>query len=99
MNKVFLIGNLTKNPDVVTEKDFKVANFTVAVNKGEDAVDFIPCKAFNKTAELIDKFVKKGNKIGIVGSFSVRQYDYKGEKRTEYCVTVNEVDFLTPKQD
>lgn len=99
MNKVILIGNLTKNPDVATEKDFKVANFTLAVNKDKDNVDFIPCKAFNKTAELLDKYVKKGNKIGVEGRFSVRPYEYEGEKRVEYSVLVSEVHFLTPKQD
>ena len=99
MNKVLLVGNLTRNAYVATEENFKVANFTLAVNKGNEEVNFIPCKAFNKTAELIDKFTKKGDKLAVVGEFSVRPYEYKGEKKTEYSVIVNKVEFLTPKTD
>ena len=99
MNKVILVGNLTRNPDVATEENFKVANFTLAVNKGKEDVNFIPCKAFNKTAELVEKYTKKGDKLMVVGELNVRPYEYKGEKRTEYSVIVNEIEFLTPKKD
>lgn len=94
MNKATIIGNTTKDIEVKTSKSGKPwCSFTLAVNKGEKAT-FIPCVAFNKTAELLGKYVKKGNKIAVVGEINLETAEnflYK------FSINVNEVEFLTPK--
>ena len=100
MNKVIIIGNLTKDPDVKTlENNSHVATFTVAVNGiKEGDLNFIPCKAFGKIAEAIDKFLKKGNKCAVEGYLSIYKYTSNNETRYGSEVICNNVEFLTPKK-
>ena len=102
MNKVFLIGNLTKDPEVKeTPNNITVAHFSVAVPRdfGEDT-DFFNVSAWRKTAENCGKFLKKGSKVGISGSLQNRAYEDKdGIKRTVTEIVANEVEFLTPKKE
>lgn len=103
MNQVILIGRTTKDIEMRTAASgTTVANFTLAVDKfskGERSADFISCVAYNKTAELLNTYVSKGQKIGIVGRISTGSYQNKnGDKVYTTDVIVNEVEFLEPKK-
>lgn len=94
MNKATIIGNTTKNIELKTSKSGNPwCSFTLATNK-KDKATFIPCVAFGKTAELMSKYVKKGNKVCVVGEIELEpteSFSYK------FNINVNEVEFLTPK--
>ena len=102
MNTVSLAGRLTSDPRTkMTSSDLMIASFTLAVDrKGKDkGADFIPCKAFGKTAETIAQYVKKGSMIGITGRIQTGSYDAKdGTKRYTTDVVVNEFYFLESKR-
>ncbi len=105
MNNVSLIGRFTKDPDVkqsAGENATTVARFTVAVDRyGKDAgADFISCVAFKNTAEFIDKYFRKGMKIGITGHIQTGKYDNK-EGKTVYTtdVVVDRAEFVEKKAD
>ena len=103
MNKANLLGRLTKDVDLrySANGDMAIARFTVAVNrikKGE--ADFISCKAFGKTAELIEKYFRKGDQIGISGRIETGSYDDKdGKKVYTTDVVVDDFDFVGSKKD
>lgn len=98
MNKVILIGNLTKDPELnfAAGSGTAVARFTVAVartKKGES--DFINCIAFGKTAETIAQYFFKGSKIAIEGHIQTGSYDAKdGTKRYTTDVIVDRFEFV-----
>ena len=103
VNKVFLIGRLTKDPELRrTQSDLSVASFAVAVNRrGKDAgVDFIDCTAWRNTADFVSKYFKKGDPILVVGSISTRSYkDKDGNNRKAVEVVADDVQFVAPKKD
>ena len=105
MNKIFLIGNLTRDPELTeTPSGVPVCHFAIAVNRnyssqdGERQTDFFNCTAWRGQAETIARFTKKGNKVAVTGSVQLRNYeDNQGVKRTAVDVIVQDVEFLTPK--
>lgn len=106
MQKFIAIGRLTKDSEVrYTSGDnaTAVARFTIAVDRkfkrdGEQTADFISCVAFGKTAEFIDKWFKKGDKIVVVGRLTTGSYTNKdGQKVYTTDVTVEEVEFAESK--
>ena len=106
MNKVILIGNLTRDPEVrysQSAEPVAICKFSIACNKrfkreGESDADFINCVALGKTGEFVEKYFTKGKKIGIVGRLSVRPYeDQSGQKRTWTEVVADEVEFVDSK--
>ncbi|MBQ9117858.1 MAG: single-stranded DNA-binding protein [Clostridia bacterium] len=105
MNKVFLIGNLTRDPELTeTASGVAVCHFAIAVNRnyagqdGERQTDFFNCTAWRGQAETIARFCKKGNKVAVTGSIQLRNYeDNQGVKRTAVDIIVQDVEFLTPK--
>jgi single-strand DNA-binding protein len=103
-NKVFLIGNLTRDVELTTTPSgVSLCKFDIAVNRpidsnGERKTDFFSCASWRGTAEAVAKYCKKGHKICVVGSIQTRTYeDNDGKKRTVYDIAVQEVEFLTPK--
>lgn len=101
MNNCIFTGRLTKDPEIkTTQSGKKYINFTIAVDRkvkdsnGQRQADFIPCIAWNKTAEIIAQYFVKGSPIGVIGSLQVRAYDKDGEKRFAYEILVNEIDFI-----
>jgi single-strand DNA-binding protein len=100
MNKAFLKGRLTKDPEVrYTQNNTLVATFTIAVNRREkDKADFINCVAWGKTGEFVSKYFKKGQEILAVGRIQVRDYDKDGHKVYVTEVIVEEVEFCGNKQ-
>lgn len=107
MNKVFLIGNLTKDPEAsTTTSGIKVCKFTVAVNRNYSSVDgnrqtdFLPVICWRNQAENCGKFLKKGSKVGICGSIQTRTYDASdGTKRYVTEIVADEVQFLSNKSE
>lgn len=104
MNQCTIIGNLTRDPELTqTQSGKSVVKFTVAVNNGKDAegndrpADFITCQAWNKTAELVGRYCKKGKPIAVIGAFKTDKYQDKNhEDVTHYnsYILVNSIEFV-----
>ena len=98
MNKVVLVGRLTKDPELryAAGSDTAVCKFTLAVNRmKKDEADFINCVAFNKPAELIAQYLGKGKQIAISGSIRTGSYTAQdGSKRYATDVVVETFDFI-----
>lgn len=102
MNKVVLVGRLTKDPVLKFGQGSGIAvcNFTVAVNRrfkkeGQPEADFIPIVCFNKSAEATANYMTKGKLVTVSGSITTRNYEAKdGTKRYITEVIADEVDFL-----
>ena len=93
-NQVWLIGNLVQDVVYKTVRDKGIANFRVAVNdKYNEETLYVNVVAFNKLAELVNKFLSKGDKVSIVGKLQIKQVEDK--YYTE--IIANDVEFLTPK--
>lgn len=91
-NKVCIVGRLTRDPELKsTTNGHTVLSFSLAVNRARDreTADFIPCKAFDKTAELIARYMRKGSQMLVCGSFQ----SSKVKDKTYYEILVNEVSF------
>ena len=105
MNKVFLIGNLTRDPELTeTSGGVSVCRFAIAVNRnysgsdGERKTDFFNVTAWRGLGETVSRYAKKGNKVAVVGSIELRNYeDNQGVKRTSVDIIAQDVEFLSPK--
>ena len=105
MNKVLLVGNLTRDPELTeTPNGIAVCRFAIAVSRdyanseGTRETDFFNITVWRGRAENCGKYLKKGNKVAIVGSLQTRSYEDKdGIKRNVVDVVASEVEFLTPK--
>ena len=111
MNKVVLLGNLARDPEVrytSGENQMAIARFSIAVqrrvsrngsNNGPD-VDFINCVAFGRTGENIGKFFTKGRRIAVSGRLQTNTWeDNNGQKRYGMDVIVEDFDFCDRKSD
>jgi single-strand DNA-binding protein len=105
MNKVILIGRLTKDTELTTTTSgVSIAKNTLAVNRkfknadGNYETDFINIVAWRNLADLLHRYRKKGDRVGIVGSIQTRSYDAPdGSKRYVTEVIAEEVEFLSEK--
>ena len=105
MNKVFLIGNLTRDPELTeTGGGVSVCHFAIAVNRsytsqdGERQTDFFNVTAWRGLADTIARYVKKGSKVAVSGSIQIRNYeDNQGQRRTAVDVIAQDVEFLTTR--
>lgn len=105
MNRVVLVGRLTKDPDLrYTPNGVPVATFTLAVNRtfsnqqGEREADFINCVVWRRPAENVANFLKKGSLAGVDGRIQTRNYEGQDGKRVYVTEVVAEsVQFLEPK--
>ena len=105
MNKLFLIGNLTRDPEMSeTATGVAFCRLGIAVNRpyqgsdGERTTDFFNVTVWRTHAENCGRYLKKGSKVAIVGSLQNRSYEDKdGVKRNVTDIVANEVEFLTPK--
>lgn len=105
MNKIELLGRLSKDPEIrYTQNNIPVASFSLAVSRrfakeNETNVDFFNCTAWNKTAEIISKYVKKGQQIAVIGRLQNRNYeDNQGRKHYVTEIVVEEFYFCGNKQ-
>ena len=101
MNKVILVGRITRDPEIRVNQDQKeIARFTVAVNRNKKETDFIPCVAFDRKAELLEKYFKKGDRIGVTGRLQIGSYTNKdGVRMTTVDVIADEIEFLQDKRE
>ena len=102
MNKVILIGNLTKDPELTTTTSgISVCRFTLAVSRrftnseGERETDFINIVVWRNAADNCHKFLRKGSKAAVVGNLQTRSYDAQdGTKKYVTEVVAEEVEFV-----
>lgn len=103
MNKVILVGRLTRDPEVKNTTTGKaVATFTLAVDRrfknkdGQKEADFVPIVVWGKQAEFAGQYLSKGSQIGISGRLQVRSYDAQdGQRRYVTEVVADEISFLS----
>lgn len=100
MNKVILIGRLTKDIELRGDKT-KFAKFNIAVNRQfkKNEVDYVGCTAFNKTAEMIEKYFEKGDLIAVEGSIQTGSYEKDGKKVYTTTVLVYNFHFSGKKEE
>lgn len=106
MNKVILMGRLTRDPDVrytQGEEPMAIARFTLAVDRrgkrdGEASADFPSCVCFRRTAEFIEKYAHQGTKLVVVGRIQTGSYTNRdGQKAYTTDVVVEEAEFAESK--
>lgn len=92
---------MTKDIEIrYTTSEKAVCQFTLAVNRrNKDEADFILCEAWGKVAELLNKYTKKGDRLGVIGHIKVDSYEKDGQRRTMTKVVVDELEFLANKRD
>lgn len=103
MNKVFLIGNLTRDPELSeTASGVSLCRFGIAVTRpyssgdGERQTDFFNVTAWRGLADTVAKYCKKGNKVAVSGSIQLRNYeDNNGVRRTAVDIVAQDVEFLS----
>jgi single-strand DNA-binding protein len=104
MNNVSLVGRLTKDPDVrYTTNGLSIARINIAVDRqfkkeGQATADFIPCIAFGKTAEFVEKYFLKGQRIGLTGRIQTGSYEKEdGTKVYTTDIVIDNVEFVESK--
>lgn len=99
MNKLFLIGNLTKDPETrATPNGKTVCNFDIAVNDRQGNPTYFRISAWEKQGENCQRYLSKGKKVSVVGPVSARAYtDRTGKANVSIEVTANEIEFLSPR--
>ena len=104
MNKVFFIGNLTRDPELRTTASSKsVCSFSIAVNRafsnqqGEKVTDFFNIMVWGKLGENCAKYLSKGRKVAVMGEIQNRSYEKDGVKRTVTEIIASDVEFLTAR--
>ena len=104
MNKWLGIGRLTSDPQITTSQSgMLVASYTIAVNRprtanGQEAADFIRCKAFGKGAEFAQNYLHKGTKIAIEGHIQTGNYEKDGVKHYTTDIMVDRHEFVESKK-
>ena len=101
MNYVCIVGRITKDIELRTTDNGKnVVKFTLAVNKDKEHTNFINCVVWNKVAETMAKYCKKGDLIGIKGEIQTGSYENsKGDKIFTTEVLASKITFLSTKQE
>lgn len=105
MLKAFVIGNLTKDPELrSTQSGIPVCSFTVAVNRrgqeaGQQEADFVRVTTWRQLAENCSRFLAKGRKVGVTGTLTLQNYTGNdGQTRYSLEVQADEVEFLSPRE-
>lgn len=106
MNKVILIGNLTKDPEIrSTSTGKKVASFSLAINEGKSQtgqplVSYFNCSAWDKKAEILEMYVKKGHKVCITGRLTINSWTKQdGTKVSSPEIVVSDLELLTSRME
>jgi single-strand DNA-binding protein len=106
MNKVILVGRLTKDPEVrLTQTGKKVASISIAVDDGKDAQgtrisQYFNCSAWDSQAEILESYTKKGHRIAIIGKLQNRSWDRPdGTKGYSTDVQIRELELLTTRSE
>jgi len=106
MNKVILVGRLTKDAEIrTTQTGKKVASFSIAVDDGKDTsgqrlTSYFNCTAWDSLADLIEQYIKKGHRIAVTGKLQNRSWDKPdGTKGYATDISVKELEMLTTKAE
>lgn len=100
MNRAIPIGNIGKDPEIRIAKEKKVATFTLATQESKDSTTWHNIVAREKNAELIEKYVRKGDKISIEGRISNRTYDDKdGNKRYISEIVADRIELIGARRE
>ena len=100
MNRLFIIGNVVRNPESRTTTTGKrVCSFTVAVNRrGDQEADYFRVSAWESLGDICAKYLSKGRKVAVVGSVNLHTYDSNGKTGASMEVYASEVEFLSAKE-
>ena len=99
INNVVIVGRLTKDPvQKMTAQGNSVVAFTVACNRDKYNAEYIGCRAYGKTAELLVGYCKKGSQIGLNGSVHAYTTEKDGQKQYHQEILVNSIEFLSPRE-
>ncbi len=107
-NKVVLMGNLTRDPELrTTPSGQNVTSFSLAVNRSwknaqgetQEAVDYIDCNVWGKPAEIVNQYMKKGSGILVSGRLQQRSWEQEGQKRSKVEVVVEDFNFVGGDRD
>ena len=104
MNKIILIGNLTRDPEIrATPTGHTVCSFDIAVNErkgGQDSTTYFRISAWDKIGESCQKYLSKGSKVFAAGPLSARTYQANdGTTRVSLEVNANDIEFLSRKEE
>lgn len=102
MNKVILIGNFGKDVEIREAGEHKVANTTLATTSGygdSKKTQWHNLVFWDKQAELVSQYCKKGSKVAVVGEIQYRKYEKDGVEKYATDIIVREVELLTPKSE
>lgn len=104
MNKILMMGRLTRDPDIrFTQNNKEVASFTIAVDRrfkqdGQPTADFFNCTAFGKTAEFVEKYLTKGVKVVICGELRNNHYEKDGVMHYSEQIMIESIEFAESKR-
>ena len=105
MNRLTIIGNLVRDPELrTTPNGINVCTFTVAVNRknkqdGKDEADYFRVSAWRGLADTCSKYLAKGRKVAVIGSISLYTWDNNGKHGASMEVNADEVEFLSQRTE
>ncbi len=103
LNKIVIVGRMTKDAQIYEKEDNKIATFCVATERNykddnnEISTDYLLCKAFGKTATNIEKYTSQGTLVGITGQIRSRKYEKEGQTHFVTELYVETIKFMSPK--
>lgn len=103
LNKIVIVGRMTKDAQIYEKEDNKIATFCVATERNykddnnEISSDYLLCKAFGKTATNIEKYTSQGTLVGITGQMRSRKYEKEGQTHFVTELYVEIIKFMSPK--
>jgi single-strand DNA-binding protein len=101
LNKVMMIGRLSKDPDMkYTQNGDAVANFSIAINKGNDKpAEFYDIVAWKQLAEVCAQYLKKGKLVYVEGELNINKYEKDGVTHKNVRIVIHNMRMLSPKED
>lgn len=100
INTVNLIGYVGIQPELKTTQSGKsVCSFNLAVKGRADKTNWIKLVFWNNLAEIVVKYIRKGEQLGVTGEINVREYEVEGSKRTAFEINVNDITFIGSKKE
>ncbi|QGY86564.1 single-stranded DNA-binding protein [Staphylococcus epidermidis] len=103
LNKIVIVGRMTKDAQIYEKEDNKIATFCVATERNykddnnEISTDYLLCKAFGKTATNIEKYTSQGTLVGITGQMRSRKYEKEGQTHFVTELYVETIKFMSSK--
>ncbi|MBF2336944.1 single-stranded DNA-binding protein [Staphylococcus epidermidis] len=103
LNKIVIVGRMTKDAQIYEKEDNKIATFCVATERNykddnnEISSDYLLCKAFGKTATNIEKYTSQGTLVGITGQMRSRKYEKEGQTHFVTELYIETIKFMSPK--